>query len=378
MADIAVREYKDKFTLDGRLHPQFGVSRAKVKATQALLEKALAGDIIADATLREAVTSTDAAINLGHLFNLQLIPQLDKLERSIVPLVGSGARVTPDFRPVMLQSLFGNLDGPGIGANGEAVTVPEGTPYPKVSITGQESFYTKLAKRGVSFDFTWEARVNDAIGFFDGLPSELLELTDTTEYAEIFDALLQANEELPAVTLPDGTEVAVNAPVSPNAIFAAILALAERTINGNKIGTLTGYNVIVPVGRKLYVDYQLKQWQNMISVQDGAVTFAAPDNGLLSTVTVIESPRVTGTVWYLLPKPGSTRRPVLELLRLRGYENPELRVQNLQGSYVGGGKVSPFEGSFDTDSISYRYRLVVGGVLWDDQWVVYSEGDGDA
>lgn len=374
----ATREYKNKYTLDGRLKPQLGVSEAKVRKYKGLLERAMQGDIVADAQLREAVTSSDAALSLAHIVNLNLIPQLDKADRSVVPLVGAGARLTPDFRPVALMSIFGDLDGAGIGANGEALVVPEGTPYPKVSITGRESFYASLAKRGVSFDFTWEARVNDTAGFFTDIPGELLDLTDTTEYAQVFDALLQANEELPSVTLPDGTVVAVNAAASPNAIFAAIIALAERTINGRKIGTLSGYNVIVPTGRKPYVEYQLKQYMNIISIQDGAITFGAPDTSVLSTVTVLESDRVTGTKWYVLPKPGATRRPVLELMKLRGYESPELRVSADAGMYLGGGQVPGLEGSFEADTISYRYRYVVGGVLWSDSYVVYSEGDGDA
>lgn len=368
--------FKDSFTLDGRLKPQLGVNRREVAKVKGLFERALQGDIVADAMLREMVTSGSASLSLAHIVNVNLIPQLDKLERSVTPIVGSGARTTPDFRPVVLQSLFGNLTGPGIGANGEAAVVPEGTPYPKVSISGKESFYTNLAKRGVSFDFTWEARVNDTVGFFADMPGELLTLTDTTEYAEVFDALDQAVDALPSVTLPDGTVVPANAPLSPNAIFAAVLALAERSINGNKIGTLSGYNVLVPVGRKPYIEYQLKQWMNIISVQDGAITFGAPDTSVLSTVEVIETPRLTGLNWKLLPKPGATRRPVLELLRLRGYETPELRVKADAGMYLGGGAVPALEGSFEADTIEYRYRYVVGGVLWDDTWVVVSTGAG--
>lgn len=378
MATKTLAEYKDQITLDNRLKFQLGTSRSSVKKAHDLFEKAMQGDLAADGRLRELATTSTLSLDLAHLVNVNFIPQLDALERSIVPLVGTGARTVPDFRPVILQSLFGNLDGAGIGANGEAVTVPEGTPYPKVSVTGAEAFYTKLAKRGVSFDFTWEARVNDTVGFFADMPQELLGLTDDTEYAEIFDALLQANEELPSVTLPDGTVVPTNAPVSPNAIFAAIIALAERTINGRKIGTLTGYTVIVPTGRKMFVDWQMRQFQNIVSIQDGAVTFGAPDNSVLSTVEVIESDRVTGTTWYLKPKPGATRRPVLELLKLRGYTAPELRVSADAGLYLGGGTVPGLEGSFEADTISYRYRYVVGGVLWDDTWIVFSEGDGDA
>ena len=378
MASKTLAEYKDQSTLDGRLKFQLGTSRATVKKAKELFEKAMQGDLAADGRLRELATTSTLSLDLAHLVNVNFIPQLDALERSVVPLVGAGARTVPDFRPVVLQSLFGNLTGAGIDANGAAATVPEGTPYPKVSVSGVESFYSKLAKRGVSFDFTWEARVNDTVGFFADMPQELLGLTDDTEYAEVLDALLQATQELPSVTLPDGTVVAVNAAVSPNAIFAAIIALADREINDRKIGMLTGYTVVVPTGRKMFVDWQMRQFQNIVSIQDGAVTFGAPDNSVLSTVNVIESDRVTGTKWYLKPAPGATRRPVLELLKLRGYTAPELRVSADAGIYLGGGAVPGLEGSFEADVISYRYRYVVGGVLWDDTWVVYSEGDGDA
>lgn len=376
MAVKTLSEYKDQYTLDGRLRPQLGVSRADVKKAKDLFEKAMGGDIVSDARLRELATTSTLSFNLAHLINIQFIPQLDALDRSVVPIVGSGARTVPDFRPVTLQSIYGNLGGPGIGANGEAATVPEGTPYPKVTISGVESFYTKLAKRGVSFDFTWEARVNDTVGFFDGLPQELLGLTDDTEYAEVFDALATAVDGLGSVTLPDGTVVPANAPLSPNAIFAAIIELAERTINGRTIGTLSGYNVLVPTGRKPYIEYAMKQYLNIISIQDGAISFGSPDNSALNTVEIIETDRLTGTNWKLMPKPGATRRPVLELLRLRGYETPELRVSADAGIYLGGGAVPGLEGSFEADTISYRYRYVTGGVLWDDTWVVVSTGAG--
>lgn len=379
---ILLEKYKNAFDLDGRLHPQLGVTPAKVKAVQTLLEKALAGDIIADATLREAVTTSDAQFNVAHLINLQFIPQLDKIQKSIDGLVTF--RTVPDFRPAVLQSIYGDLTGPGLDQYGAPVPIPEGTPFPKVTVKGVESFYSSLRKRGLRFDFTWEAKVNDTVGFFEGLPDQLLQLTDDAQYAEVFTALLMASKTLPSVTLPDGTVVPANAAASANGILAAIQALSVRTINGRKIGTLAGYNVIVPTGQKMYVEYAIRKAQSAISIQPssagGTAFSAATLNELyapLSTITVIESDRVTGTNWYLVPKPNTTKgRPVLELARLRGYETPELRVQNNQGTYIGGARINPFEGSFDADTVAYRYRYVVGGILWDDTWIVKSTGAG--
>lgn len=370
------REYKDKFTLDGRLRPQAGVSRAKVKAAKDLMERAMSGDIIADATFRESVTTSDAVFNTAYLTTLNFIPQFDEAPRTWNQI--AGVRVVPDFKPVQLFSLFGDLTGAGITANGAAATVPEAAPYPHVTVTGQESDYASMAKHGFKFSYTWEARVNDTIGFFDGLPAEMLNVSLDTEEAEVYDALKAATAatQLDGGTLPDGTVVPPNAPLSPAAIWQAIIEESNRTVNGRKIGRASGYNVIVPVGVADFINYNLRL--TLISIQDGAALYGAGDTSALNGVTVIESDRFTGTQWAILPKPGSVRRPVLELLRLRGNETPELRVNNITGNYLGGASVPPFEGSFDNDTIDFRFRYPVGAVLWDETYVVTSDGDGIA
>lgn len=355
----------DTFTLDGRVRPPRGVTAAETKKYRGLLEAALRGDIVADARLREAVTTTDreAIGALAHLVNLQTIPQLDKLERQWKNI--ASVRTVPDFRPAVLYSLYGDLTGPGVGANGQAATVPEGTAYPHVTVSGVESFYAKLAKRGVRIDFTWEAKVNDTAGFFGGLPTELMGLTTDTETAEVYDALLKtgANRALVGGTLPDGTVVLPNAKLTPAAIWQAIREESTRRVNGNLIGRASGYNVIVPVGIADFINFQLRR--TVLEIVEGQITYGAGDQGALAGVTVIESDRFTGTEWLLMPKPGSTRRPVLELLKLRGYETPELRVADASHSY-------------DADVESMRYRYVVGGALWDDVYIVKSTGTGTA
>ena len=125
------------------------------------------------------------------------------------------------------------------------------------------------------------------------------------------------------------------------------------------------------------MDYALRQ--QVIAIQDGNITFGPSSDTTLNNVTVIESDKIGLTdadEWYILPKPGTLRRPVLELARLRGYETPELRVENAAGNYLGGGAVSPFEGNFTNDTIDYRLRYVAGGLLWDPTFILYSDGSG--
>lgn len=371
-------EYKDKFTLDGRLTPVPGVTEKKVEAANELLTKALRGSRIAEAQIQEAHTTSDLQFNLAYLVSQELIPQFDEQERTWSQI--AGVREVPTFDNLRLYSLFGDVVGSGIRATGGAVRVPEAAPYPQVTLSGQEAMNKGIHKNGFRFAFTWESNINDLAGFFGNLPGELLQVAVDTEESEVYDALINGVDKvgraLQGGTLPDESVVTPNSPLTPNAIRQAIREVANREINGRKIGRLTGWNVVVPVGTKDFIDFQLSQ--SIVQIVDGNVVYTPGDRDSLANVTIIEDDRVEGTEWYMLPKPGSYRRPVLELGRLRGYTTPELRVNNATGTYVGGGQVSPFEGSFTNDTIDYRFRYVAGGILWTDDPIVYSDGTGEA
>lgn len=378
-----LKQYKNPFTLDDQLRALPGVTEARVKRAQELIQKARRSRA-AEGQLVELFTTSNLSLSVAHLLNIQTIPQLPEELKAIDGLAGQ--RTVRDFNPVVLRSLIASagVEGAGINADGSAAIVPEGTPFPKVTVkSDEESFYSKLSKRGFRFDFTFESIINDILNELDGLPAEMLKVTIDTIYAEIFDALDQADQHLPAVTLPDGTTTPADAPVSALAIIAAVVALENREINGRKIGTVNEVNVLVPKGRKRFLDWDIAQFGRVLTVQEGpdgdGAKILAPDTiiqSMFPNVTIIESDRLTGTQWKLYPKPGTTPRPVLERLNLRGYENPEIRVRSDQGFYVGGGKVDLYDGGFDADTASYRYRHITGAVLWDDTWVVVSDGDG--
>jgi len=367
-----VREFQDKFTLDGLVMPPKGVTVDSVNKVRTLVEAAHRGNRVAEAQLAESMMTGVLANSVAHFINVITIPQLpDDKDRPVAKL--ASFRTVSDFRPVTLYSVFGKLTGPGIEADGAAAQVPQGTPYPEATISGVESAYSKLGKRGLRINWDFEDFVNDTLGVLDGIPSELRSIALETEWQEIGDAIIRATTEMTSTTLPDGTVVPVNAPISANAIMAAIQQLALRTVNGvdKKIGTLSGYNVIVPVGQKVFVDYYIKQALSGLYVlpgSSGGVVTAPPDNSVLGRVEVIEHEKVTGTKWYLAPKPGAYSRPVFDLLRLRGYETPQIRVKTDGGDGF----------SFDADTAAMRLRLVTGSVLWFQEAVVYSEGDGNA
>lgn len=388
------KTYKDPFTRDGRLHPQAGVSRTKVKAVQTLWEAAAQGDRIAEATLMESITTSDAALNAVYLINLQTLDQFDAAPRTWQQI--AGVRELPDFRPAVLQGIFGGFEGlkrdgtaAGNGATnpaGVAPVVAEGETYPYATIGNVEASYGRLKKRGFKVGWTWEARVNDGIGYFNQIPGEMLNVALDTEEWEVYQALLATNSsrQLAAVSAGnafDGVAVNANSALSRRALIAATQQLAARQVNGKNIQINGGYNLIVPIGMGLAAQFILSgQLVQQLPGSSGGfvVNVADPTQNVLNSITVIESQYVTGTNWYLIPKPGTVRRPVLELGRLRGESAPELRVNDLTGNYAGGAKVAPFEGSFDNDTIDMRLRYPITGILWADIYIVWSTGAGAA
>lgn len=377
-------DYKDILTLDGKIRgAQPSVTKRKIEAVADLIQGAMSGDPIKTGMLQEVMTTSDAPFSAAHLVQAEFLPQFEKAERTWQKI--AGVRTVKDFRPATLTSIFGDLTGAGVRENGGAARVDEAAPYPYVTIAGKEAFYSRLAKTGAKFGVTFEARINDPAGLWEQMPQELLELALDTEDVEVWDALksgvasLAGAADMVGGTLPDGTIVPPNAPVTPNAIWQAIIELSNRKVNGRSVGRLSGYNVIVPTGLAPFIEYQLSQ--TIIAIQDGSVTFGPGDRSVFGGITIVESDQIGLTdpnEWYVLPKPGAYRRPVLELLRLRGYETPELRVNNATGTYLGGGAVAPFEGSFDNDTLDLRLRYVVGGAFWDSgaEAVLYSDGSG--
>ena len=380
-------DYKDPFTLDGRAKPGVGVSPTKVKAVQKLFEAGLRGDRVAAAQFAETISTSDALFNAVYLTQIQVLPQFDELPRTWSQI--AGVRQLPDFRPAVLQGLFGGFEGlerQGTAAgNGQenpegiAPVVAELEQYPYATIGEVEAAYGQLKKHGFKVGFSWEARVNDAIGFFESLPAEMLQVALDTEEWNVYSALIngtQASSQLAADTIYTGGTVLANAAISRDAIIAAIKQLSERTVNGRRVQVTGGYNLIVPIGATATVTFLLNQ--QIVLRGDGAsdsFVYNVQDQFTTGSINIVESEYVTGTNWYLLPKPGAVRRPVLELGRLRGYESPELRVDNAQGSFIGGGAISPFEGSFINDSVDIRLRYPTTGILWDDTYVVWSQGD---
>lgn len=376
------RKYKNEFTLDGRVRPGVGVTKKKVSALTHLIDEAFMGDRTAKGQLEEAISTSDAMFNYTHLVGLNFVPQFDEAPRLWTKI--ASVRQVSDFREVIDYELDPQWDSNTLGDGDPVFTaprVPEGTPYPEAYFSGQAVSGAKLAKYGFGTGFTFEAFLNDSLGVISQMPDKMRTVALDTEEAFVFNALKSeatAAQALAAGTNPDGGAVVANAPFTRDAAIQAMIQVKQRKHNGRYIQFNGGFILVVAPGMKINADWQL-YGQSLLRVeQTGGRVYSAADQQLVSGITeIIESPFVEGNAWYLVPTPGAIRgHNGLQILRLIGREAPELRIENVTGQYVGGGAVSPFEGSFDTDTARFRIRMFGKGHNFFPDGVIWSDGTG--
>lgn len=376
-------DYKEPFTLDGRLKTVPGVTKEKVAALTELVDETMAGNRASKGILEEAMVSTDAVFNLAYLAELTVLEDFAKLDRNWDTV--ATVRTVSDFRPVTLYSLRPDWSGGGVLGDGDprfvAPRIPEGATYPYAYLEQEVNQQAGgVVKRGFKTGFTFEAFINDSVGFLQALPESMRNIALDTDEWEVWNALVTgvtSAEQLDGGTIPvEGVTVLPNAAISREALIRAIIELGQREINGRKVSVSGGYKLIVPSGTEESVQLSLFTL-SLSEITSGARLFTVNGYDPLTSITVIGSEFVADGSWYLIPNQNAARRPILELLRLVGHEQPELRVQGNTGSYVGGGSVSPFEGSFDNDSADFRLRMFTKGILWTKELIVWSDGSGE-
>ena len=235
------------------------------------------------------------------------------------------------------------------------------------------------------FSLSWEKLVADPENWIARIPGLITEAFLEAEEFEVYDALMGTKSVAGVGLLPGttilGKSTVKNAPISRDALEVAIKQLRTRQIDGRPAHQGTSFTLVVPIGAREGVEFMLNAYRlEQLQVSDGsgttevlAVNAGNPTQGITK---IVESEWVTGTQWFLMPTKGTTKRPGLQLLKLRGHEQPDIRLDGATGVREGGGAVGPFEGTFDTDDVAIRGRLPLQGVAWTPAYVLYSDGTG--
>lgn len=393
------KKLEEKLTNGGRVPLPVGVNLQKMVEADRIVEGISKGDPMAVAEFKRHMgvrfgetltTGDDFIFAFTQLTALEVDRQFVEAERTWQDAI-EVQTVSSFEAPKVFSIDYDSVSGfarpqsePGKPAN-VAPIVPEGSPYPIFNLGAQEAAAGAIHKAGGRFNLTFEKIVSDAGTIVPQLPGIITEFLLEREEYDAWSGLVafinNPANHLQASTNIDGTSVVADAPLSHAAIAAALRQARNAEIDGRKV-RVSGYNLIVPRGQREVAEFYLNNY-----AIDGADLGTAPDvrrvsfpgyNPLAGIRGVVETDYLTGTQWGLIPAKGAVagNKRFYNLGRLLGHEGPEIRVQNVTGNYAGGGAVSPFEGSFDTDSAALRGRIICGGLGWNSEYAVLSDGDG--
>lgn len=263
--------------------------------------------------------------------------------------------------------------------------VPEGSPYPHFKFSGELAKSGKLHKAGGQYDLTFEEIVDDVAGIVPLIPrlitESLLEREDYDAWMGLITHIWVSANHLQAGETIDGQAVPTDAPLNRASLIAAVEQAENREVIPGRKVNVSSWRLIVPKGAGLRAEFYLNQLRaGEIITTDGLVQRVSTStyNPVNRIAGYTETEYLTGTQWALIPNKGAIRgtRQFYKYGRLRGHIGPEIRVENATGQYLGGGQVPPFEGSFKTDSAAFRGRVIGGGLGWNDEFAVVSDGDG--
>lgn len=383
----------EKLTNGGRVPLPAQVNLKKLEAADRIIEGVARGDAqaIADfkihmgARFGEVLTTGDDFIYaFSHLVAIQVDNDFEAKERNWNEVVD--VQTVSTFDAPKVYSIDAEVAGfarpvtePG-KPDYVAPIVPESSPYPRFKFASELASAGGIHKAGGEFSLSFERIVSDPAELVPTLPVLINEFLMEREEWDVWSAILGLFStpalHLQAGATLDGTAVPADSALSRGALDLAIQQADLREING-KLVSVGSYTLVVPVGSARTANWYLNTLE-LESIADGPRTFSVNGFNPLSKITnVVESRYFTGTQWALVPTPGtiSGNKRFINLGRLRGHEGPEIRVQNLTGNYLGGGAVSPFEGSYETDDASFRGRIISGALVWNDDYAVVSDGD---
>lgn len=361
------------------------------------LAEALEGDRLAQARLKEAITSDQLAPMFVKAANVRFQEYYDAHE-TIWDKIAT-KELLSDFRASSLLSLKPNsttapIDNGGYKHPvGTLPHVPELTPYPTMSYQADGAFIT-TAKHGARVQFSFEAFINDQWNVISRFPKDaaaiaartedllvLLQLFDPAKKTLRTDVFNDFNKtKAKFSTVPEDIRGDLDIlhdvyPLSFNAVVAARYQ-ALATIRD-------GHSTYVPEGFVLVTNPALAEVAkgytqiNEIRVQNGKRTDIKGNP--LKDLEVVTSDLISvvggDNAWVLLPKGGRANgKTVLAKTGMLGREAPELRIHNATGQMIGGGDVNPYEGSFDNDDIEIRIRQIAGAGLVSYDGIIGSTG----
>lgn len=321
--------------------------------------------------MREAETTSDFPLLFASVIERTLLAKYQIAKPDWRAYVKVGTQ--NDFRKANAFGIFGLQSSLGV--------VKERGEYPADKLA-DGSFSITLSKYGRKFPLSWEALMNDDLGAFSDAADRLANAALRTEFnvaTKLFvsaggpnTTLFQASGTHPI----DGTSFSNLGTLSLTGdnLAAVITKMKQQKDADGEPIIITRFHVVVPVA----LEYKLAQIlsQNLlIATALGSTSAAATQT---SENIIAKYPITSHTnpyldiidtthpafTWYVFADINQDGA-ALGMNFLRGHENPEIVQRQSDKVSLGGGSVSPLEGDFDSDSVNWRVRHIMGGTQLD-------------
>lgn len=356
--------------------------QARLAEAATIYANALAGSRSAMRLLTEAMSTSDFPILFGDLLDRQVLARYREWPEEWETY--AARRTVRDFRTVEeLKQPYGMTD--------RLEHVKELEEYPERDLEEQARISYAVRKYGARAAFSWETMINDDLEQLRDIPMRFAAAARRTETRFVSDlflgvngpnATLFSNANGNIVNLANGAR-SNNPVLSIDGLQDAFTVLSnQRDEEGNPI-FIDMVTLVVPPALEVIAN-------NIVNATLIRATTAGGTSGqelevanwMSRRLRVVVNPYIPinastangNTSWFLFGNPSGGDRPALRIAFLRGYEEPQVFVKAPNARRVGGGEADPMDGDFDTDSIEYKVRHVLGGSIIDPKFAVASNG----
>ncbi|MDN4611947.1 phage major capsid protein [Arthrobacter burdickii] len=307
-------------------------------------------DYFKQATLLEALSTSDFPVLLGQAFSKQAVTAQKDAVKEFEPLLVD--ITVDDFNRHKLVDLW----------SGDAFeTVKQGEEYKGGTLSETELTHGN-GKHGKSYGLTWELRRSRDFSALANFPKFLGNGSIKGQNNKVADLLVKDN----------GWNTALFGAVktlafTPENLDAAIKELAVRENHRGELVDVSDLVLVHGPALRTEVNRVLRSTELEMQVTDGSkVTKTRVQNPFSNVVTPLESRTVgqrlgsgQNTAWALVQGKSSDLPSIIRTL-LSGEETVDIRVKRDQGASVGGGDLPVEAGSFNDDTIWFRGRDVYG------------------
>lgn len=331
--------------------------------------------------LREAMSTSDFPLLFGDIIDRSMLAAY----RETMPTWPNyvGRKTVRDFRDVREFAIDG----------GEAVLseVPQGDEYPEAALS-ETRYQWGVKKYGRRMPFLWETLINDDFDELAQIPARFARAARRTEERLATQLFVDANG--PHASLytagskniinPTNGATATNPPLSIAGLQDGFRVLGAMRDAGGEPIVIDGVELVVPPALEITALNILNALTlELIAAGGTSDQRVVTQNWMKNRVRLSVNPYLPivaatangNTSWYLFASAVS-ERPALRIGFLRGHEEPETFVKAPNAQRVGGGAVNPLDGDFDSDSVAYKVRHVIGTSRLEPKATVASNGSG--